>query len=339
MAATAYTSNDVRSYIALGAQLSGPGTPATTYQFAKWLDGSGSEHDRAVTVEREGGDGQDMNLAYVEHHFADAPVSIYARPDWILRALAWAIGQSSVVATSPVFTHEVMPLPEARLLTYEQFAPGNTIGERLVDSVISELTIHGEVGKPIQITAQVIGGNSPEDRVAASARTVTTEAEPPFMFQQGSYQVALGGAYAADDSLTEWTVTFTRNVDAAVQGVGLGRQVIPPLSRDISVELVRRYQSATQHAAVNYAGGSQAAPTVATGAFKLAVAYGAAGSARLMEIEVPQFAVQGLTRNTFEPDGETVYETLSGMAIKGATHIIRGRIQNMVATHVASGIL
>lgn len=341
MPATVFTSNDVRSYVALGPQTAA-GTPATTYTFSKWLDGSGIDHDRAVTVEREGGDGQDMNLAYVEHHFGGAQANQYLRPDIGLKIVAWALGQSSVVATSPVFQHEVIPQPDGRIVTYEQYAPGVAIGERMIDSQITELVVTHELGKPLRVNAQVVGGNTPEARVAASARTVAVEAEPPFMFHQGSIQIAIAGAAVADDTITGWTLTFTRNVDDAVQGVGLGRQGIPNLNREVSLEVTRRFTDPAAHQAVHYAGGSVGAATVATGAFRANYAYNmqaANASNRVAEFEVPQFVVQGITRNTFEPDGQTVYETITAMAIKGPTHIARAMFKGPVATHVASGAL
>lgn len=338
---TAYTSNRVESYIAIGSQ-TGPTVPATTYQFTRWLDGSGLEHERVVTAEREGGDGQDMNLAYVEKHMAGAKVVEYARPDNLLRKLAFAMGQSSVVATSPVFQHEIIPQQDPRFITYEQYAPGIAIGERIYDSVISEFELAHELGKPLKMEYTVVGGGVPEQRVIGSARTVALDAEPPFLFHQGSIQVAVAGAYAADDSVTGWTFKWNRTVDDGVQGVGLGRQAIPALNREVTVEIRRRFVDPAAHAAINYGGGSQGIASFATGAFKVNYAYAmqaANGSNRVFELEIPLGVITGITRNVFEQDGQTVYETINMTALKGATHIARAQARNAVGTHIASGAL
>lgn len=337
---TVYTSNRVDSYIAVGSQTQAT-VPATTYQFTRWLDGAGITHDRVVTVEREGGDGQDLNISYVEHHFANANVVEYARPDTLLRKLAYVFGQSSVVATSPVYQHEIIPLPDPRLITVEQFAPGQAIGERIYDSVMQELTLEHNLGKPLKITSLVIGGNSPQSIAVGSARTVALDAEPPFLFWQGSITVTVAGVAAADDSITDWTFKFARTLDDNVQGVGLGRQAIAPLHRDITMNIRRRFVDPTAHNAIMYAGGSVGAPTQATGAFKAAYAYSVAGggSYRYFELEIPLAAITGITRNIFEKDGQTVYESIDMTAMKGATWIVRAMAKNAVATHIASGAL
>jgi hypothetical protein len=61
-------------------------------------------------------------------------------------------------------------------------------------------------------------------------------------------------------------------------------------------------------------------------------------SLRSLELEVPLLVAQSLGRNTFEPDGQTVYEEFTGVAVKGATHLIRARTETAIATHIASGI-
>ncbi len=337
---TVYTSNNVGQYIAIGSQTAF-GTPAATYQFARWLDGSGLEHDRVVTIEREGGDGQDNNLAYVEHHFAGAKLVEYARPDALLRRLAFVLGQSSVVATSPVFQHEIIPLSDPRPITYEQYAPHQAIGERIYDSIISELVITHELGKPLMMESTIVGGGVPEQRVIGSARTASFDAEPPFLFHQGSLQVTIAGAAAADDSITGWKWAFTRTVDEEIQGVGMGRQAIAPLNRDVTLQITRRFIDPAAHAAINYGGGSQGVSTHATGAAKFSYAYGnqANATGRYFELEMPLAVITGITRNVFEQDGQTVYETVNLTAVKGATHIMRAMAKNAVATHVASGAL
>lgn len=341
MPATAYVSNDVNSYIAFGSQ-SAQGTESSTYTFAKYLDGAGLEHARTVTSEREGGTGQDLVLAYTEHHVGGAQVPVYARPEITARILAYALGQgtrTSTASTHP-YTHELYPVDQARMLTYEQFSPGAELGERMLDSKITEVSIEGEHGKPVKVTANIVGGDSPQNRDAGSARTITLESDDPFYFNTASHQVAVGGAYQADDGITKWKVTFSRGVDDAVFGAGYGRKAIPEQNREVAVELTRRYTNATVHRQIAYGGGSYVSPTVATGAFKVFMTNGNTGSAlRSFELEVPLMVMEVAKRNGFEVDGQTVYEDLVGKGLKGATHVVRAQIKNLVPTHLASGLL
>lgn len=347
MPPTAYISNAAGDYVALGPQ-SAAGTPQDTtanYVFARWIEGTeGLTHDRVQTTEREGGDGQDLGLAYVEHHTGKGNAVVYARPEITAKILGWALGAGSVTSAASTwpYTHELYPANEARLLTYEAFAPQGAVGERMVDSKIQEVVIEGEHGKPIKITVSVNGGDSPYQRAVGSARTVSYETDDPFFFNTGSHMVAIAGAAVAMDEVTRWSVTFTRAQDEEVFGVGYGRKAITDINRNVALEFTRRFLSATAHNAVLYGGGSAVAPTVATGAFKAFMTNGLSGSAlRSFELEVPLVVMQPLTRNVFEVDGQTVYEDIAAVAMKprsGGTHLIRAQVKNLVPTSIASGM-
>lgn len=347
MPPTAVISNAAVDYIALGRQAA-PGTPQDTtsaYVFSRFLDGAeGVTHEREQTTEREGGDGQDMALAYVEHHTGKGNQVAYARPEITAKVLGWALGAGSMTSAASTwpYTHELFPANEAAILTYEAFAPQGIIGERLIDSKISEVQIEAEHGKPVKLTVSVNGGDSPQQRVAGSARTVSYETDEPFFFNTGSHALAISGALLGMDEVTKWTCTFTREQDEEVFGVGYGRKAITDLNRNVTLELTRRFMSATLHNAVAYGGGSAVAPTVATGGFKSFMTNGLTGSAlRSFELEIPLMVMEPLSRNVFEVDGQTVYEDIAAVALKartGGTHLIRAQVKNLVPTSIASGM-
>jgi len=347
MPPTAFISNAAADYVAIGPQ-SAVGTPQETtsaYLFSRWLDGTtGVEHEREQTTEREGGDGQDLGLVYVEHHTGKGNLVAYARPEMLAKILGWAFGAGTVTSAASTwpYTHELYPANEARVLTYEAFAPQGAIGERLVDSKINEVQIEAEHGKPLKLTVSLNGGDSPQMRAAGSARTVSFETDEPFYFNTGSHAVAIAGAAVGMDEVTKWTCTFTREQDEEVFGAGYGRKAITDLNRNVALELTRRFLSATAHQAVVAGGGSIGAPTVATGAFKAFLTNGLSGSAlRSFELEVPLMVMQPLTRNVFEVDGQTVYEDLAAVAMKprsGGTHVIRAQVKNLLPTAIASGM-
>jgi len=341
VAATAYSSNDVNAYAAFAAQ-SAIGTAGTTFTFARYLNGAGLEHARAIQIEREGGDGQDPTLAYVQQHTADPKLPVYARPEITARLIAYAFGQgttTSAASTLP-YTHEIWPVPQARLLTFEQFAPGAAMGDQVIDSKITKVTVSSEHGAPVKVDTEWMGGDTPRARAAGSARTVTTEAEAPFLHDMASVQVAVAGAYAADESVSRWQVEFTRGVDDAF-GVGYGRDVLIEKTRDVTVTFTRRFQAGTDDRAVNYGSGSLGMSTIATGAFKFFVQYGqgVASAARSLEVEVPLLVWDTPRRNVLETEGGIVLEEWTGRAIKGATHLIRAQVKNALPTALASGLL
>lgn len=339
---TAFTSNDAADYVGLA-----PAGAALTsdFTFFRWLDDTtGIEHDRTQTMEREGGDGQDMGLAYVEHHTGRMTVAAYARPDTLAVLLGYAFGAGTItgVPTAVPKTHDFWPIAQARLLDAEDAGPGQSLVERMVDSKIGELTLSAEHGKPLRVTAAIVGGDSPQDRAIASARSVSYETDEPFYFNQGSYSMAVSGGLLGDGEVTRWSVTFTRGQDEEVYGVGFGRRVIPDLNRDVAVEVTRRYQNATAHRGLNYAaGGSTVRTTPATGALSIFMSNQLVGTAlRSFTLNVPLVMWQPPTRNAFQVDGQTVYEDFTGAALKarGGTHIISAQVAAALPTIVASGL-
>lgn len=346
MGATAFTSNDGNDYAALAPQSAVGTVPTATgaYTFFKWLDGTSAvQHDRTMTTEREGGDGQDPALAYIEHHVGGANVVAYARPDTIAKLIGWAFGQGTIIATSGGrYDHVLWPATQARLLAFEAAAPGQSVVERLQDSKIKELTIEAEHGKPLKVTAAITGGDSPQQIARASARTVTVESAEPFYFNLGSYQFGVSGAPVAEDEITKMTFTWTRNQDEGVYGVGYGRKAVPDLNRDVTVEFTRRYTNPSMHNAVLYgnAGGSLVSAAVATGAFQFNVSNGLTGaSLRSIQVGVPGVVWQPISRNVLEVDGNTVYEDFAGVGLRMGTHIAWAQVQCGVASFIASGAL
>lgn len=338
---TAFTSNDAGDYVALAPA----GATATAdYTFFRYLDDTtGIEHDRVQTVEREGGDGQDMALAYTEHHTGRMTVAAYARPDSLAKLLGWALGAGTITGASAVpHVHDLWPAAQARLLDAEDAGPGQSLVEKLIDGKLGEVTISGEHGKPIRVTANLVGGDSPYDRAVGSARTVSYETDEPFYFNLGSYSMAVSGGLQGDGEITRWSCTFTRGQDEEVYGVGFGRRVIPDLNRDVTVEVTRRYQNATAHREIHYAaGGSTVRTRPATGALQLYVSNQLAGTAlRDLALNLPLVLWQPPTRNGFQVDGQTVYEDFTGQALKarGGTHLVSVQVRAALATAVASGL-
>lgn len=340
---TAYVSNDAADYWALAPD----GSVATSaFTFMRWLnDSTMVDHDRVQTTEREGGDGQDMGLAYIEHHTGRVVGAAYGRPELLAKSMGWALGAGTVtsVASTLPYTHELSPANQARLLSWEGAAPGQSVIEELVSSKVSEVQIRAEHGKPLHVQLTVLGGDSPHSRPVGSARTVSYETDEPFYFNTGSHQLGVGGAMAGDDGITRWVCTFTRGQDDAVFGVGFGRKAIPDTNRNATLELTRRYQSATQHAAILYGAGSVGAATVATGAFRTFMTNGLTGSAlRSFQLDLPLLVFAPPTRNVLQVDGETVYEDLNGVAMKaraGGTHLVWAQVKNAQPTAIASGLL
>lgn len=319
--------NDSDNYFAIGKQ-SAKDTEASTFYFFKHLDGTGLELDQTVESEREGGDGQEVGLRYKSAISMDGDAVANARPELAARLFAYALGADSVAAGVTTATalqvHTAVPTAlgsAAAYLTVEQRFADNI--ERVSNAQITGLTIEGESGRPIKLTANLIGGGTPYRRDIASALTPARESGQPFFFPGGSYSID----GAANTKITKFKAAVTRGVDGDIRTTQLFREDVVALNFGTDLELTLKYEDKTLHDKIKYGAGSMVPLNLATGAFQAYTEFGSGTTARFLEANFPVFDYTGARVNKLDPDGKTVYIDVVGMGRKTATHQFFTRVQ------------
>ena len=264
-----FSSNDPRDYFAIAVQ-SAQRTEATSgFKFLKYLSG-GIKVDQETEQIYEGGDGQDVGLIYKSKVKTDGEVEVYARPDTFTFLAAQAMGSLGAaipsVAAANVASHVYVPNSTVPFLTIEQaFGGGNNI-DRVVDGIISGMTIEAEAAMPWKINVPIIGGGSAYYRDgAASALSATLEAGDPAMYSGGAYLI--DGATSLD--ISKFTYKFERKVDDDLFTNGNTRRDLVPLSRSVSVDMQVILQNPSYYKQILYGGGSQIPAFLATGSFRV----------------------------------------------------------------------
>lgn len=291
------------------------------------------EREDNIESEREGGDGQEVGLRYRTAVSLDGAAVANSRPELAARLLAYVLHSDSVAvgggaASGTAQVHTAVPTHHGAsnpyYLTLEQLWADEI--ERVSDAQITGLTIEGEQGRPLKMTANFIGGGTPYSRDVASALTPARESGQPFFFPNGSY--VIDGAGTA--KLTKFKLGIQRNVDADIRTTSLHREDVVPLNFDTDLEGTLKFEDRTLYRKVHMKGGSQVplnALDLATGSFKAYSEFGAGADLRFFEVGMPVFDWVGARVNKLEPDGKVMYIDFSAMGIRGATHQVFSRVQ------------
>lgn len=318
-----HATNEPSNYFALGKQ-SAKDTDATTFTFLRHLDGTGLELDEQTESVREGGDGQEVGFVHKTAISMDGDAVVNARPVIGAQLAAWTLGAASVgpgVAPAATVSQVITCVPTST-------QPYLTAEQRWADTIevvgnvqISGLTLEGEAGRPMKLTANLVGGGTPFSRILASARTPAREAGQPHFYPGGSYQ--LTGASGA--KMTKFKTADMRNQDTDIRTTQLFREDVVGLNFDTSIEGTFKYEDEALYKKVHYSAASDGtidpnAMGLATGAFSAYAGFGAGTAFRFMQHDLPLVVYTGAKVNKLDPDGKTMYIDFSGIGAKAATH-------------------
>ncbi len=322
--------NEPANYFAIGKQ-SAKDAEATTFYFLRHLDGTALERDDNIESVREGGDGQEVGLRYRTAVSQDGQLVANARPEIAGRLFAYLLGRDSVAGgagAASAVTQQHTSTPTALgpsspyYLTVEQAWADEV--ERVSNAKVNELTIEGEAGRPLKLTAGLLAGGTPYFPTAA--QSPTRETDQPFFFPNGSY--VIDGA--ANTKLTKFRVNVKRGVDGDIRTTSLHREDVVELNFDVEFEGTLKYEDKTLYRKVHALGGSQVplnALDLATGSFVAHTDFGVSTLRRFLQVHLPVFQYTGARVNKLDPDGKTMYIDFSAMGIKGATHQIWTLVQ------------
>ena len=326
------SSSDPNAFLAVGMQ-SALGTPQTTagkLRYAKYLSGTDVQPALEIVDLREGGDGLDEGFSYKKQQKAVGQIVLNARPELLGQLLSLVPGGASWDGGSAPAIHTVhtghASFPWATLFVQH---PGSTLPQMLTDVRFTGFTIEGRSGDPWKLTMPFV---AIQHGASFTALVPTYITEEPLLYQHSPTYVLDG---TADSDITEFRITQGLGVEELQsQAVSLDEIVVQ--NRTTDVEITRRYEDATLWKKINMGAAVSPTTSVATGSFRGGVAYGAGAALRQIDVYANLLSYRGLTLSELDPDGKTVMETISGKALKGATHAFFAIVKNGHASAYAA---
>jgi hypothetical protein len=310
--------NDPANYIALGKQTA-KDVEATTFYYLKHLDGSGFDIDPDIGSERTGGDGQEIGFTYRQMVKADGNLVSYAWPEWVGRALAAVLGQDTPsLIVSPLTDHTLVPVASLPYFTVEQ--KWADINERNTNCKVTSVDIEFEAGKPIKVSAAIVGGGTVW--IPTAVLTPARESGDPLMYPLSS--IALTGM-ATGLKVTKGKISIKRGVDDGIQTVGIAREDVVELNQDYQLDLTCKYEDSLMYKNALFNGGTAVISDLATMGFSLFQAVGS----QSMRIDMPLLEISGFKVNRLDPDGKTMYGDLAAQSVKAATVPLWARVRNL----------
>lgn len=328
----ALSSADPNAFLAIGMQ-SALGTPQVTaskLRYCRYLSGTDVQPALDVVDLREGGQGLDWSYTYKRKHTVAGQILANMRPELIGQLFQGAIGAAtwnggSAPATALFHTgHASFPF----MTMLVQF-PGSTLPQLISDAIFTGITIEGAAGEPWKVTIPFLGI---KHGASFAALTPTYESEEPFLFHHSPTYVLDG---AGDTKVTKFTMSLGLGIEE-VQTQAVTLEDIAVQNRDVNWEIMRQYVSTQMWSKINM--GAIVSPTtsVATGDFRAEARYDSGLTLKSVELQSDLISYRSDSLTELDPDGKTVYETIAGKALKGATHVLFARITNAHASAYVS---
>ena len=325
--ASGRATNEPTNYFALGKQ-SAKGQDDATFHYLRHLDGTGLEVNEDIESVREGGDGQEIGLRYKTAISMDGNAVANARSEIAARLLAWTLGADAAtlpqgratVASGFANEHILTPAPNVPYLSAEQFWADQV--ERSLDMKITSLEIEFEQGRPLKMTAALLGGGSAY--FPATQGAATRETNKPFFYPFAS--VSLGGA--ANTKVTKGKITVKRGIDDGIRTNSLSREDAVEQNFDVDADLTIKYETAADYDAAHAGGaaGSQIPINLASTTLSIYAESGAGTTFRNVGLHLNQLDVTAHRVNKLDPDGKTMYSDVAFMGLKGATHQFHAKV-------------
>lgn len=328
----AYSSADPNAFLAMGIQ-SAFGTPQTTaakLRFAKYLSGTDVQASMDVVDLREGGDGLVYGYSYKKTQKVTGQIVINARPE-IAGQLMQALpgGATWNGASGPAlhtFHSGHASFPWVTLFLQH---PGSTLPQIVSDALFTGLTLEMMSGEPAKLTIPFIGITH---GASFNPLTPTYFAEEPFLFHHAPTYVIDG---SGDTRVTGIKVEYGIGIEE-LQTQAVTLQDIAVQNIDADVEITRQYVDSTVWKKINMGAGVAPTTSVATGSLRAKQQYGAAGvTMRSFETSLGLLTYRQDQLAELDPDGKTVYETISAKALKGASQAVVFYVENSHASAYA----
>ena len=327
-----FTSADPAGYLAVGMQ-SGLGSPQTTaakFRFAKYLSGTDAQPAIEVVDLREGGDGLDYGFTYKKSQKVTGALVVNGRPEIIGQLLPFVPGGATWGGASGPAVHTYHTSHASHPWATLQLAyPATSLVHFLSDVRFSGFTVEGNAGEPQKWTFPFVGINH---GASAAALTPTYYGDALWVFHNAPSYIIDG---TADSDITAYRFEMGLGLEELQsQAVTLDEIVVQ--NRDTNVEVTRRYEDPTLWKKINMGAGVSPTTSVATGSFETYNEYGAGAALRSIDLVAPLVSWRGDALSEIDPDGKTVMETISGKALKGATHTFFAVLKNAHASAYSS---
>jgi hypothetical protein len=282
---------------------------------------------------REGGGGLDWSVGYTKTTKVEGQVVAYLRPEISGQLFALMPGGATwsggtVPATHYFHTgHASFPW-----FTMQVGHPATDLTTIISDAKFTGMSIEGNSGEPLKVTMPFTGITFGASAAAFNAPSYGTgTGQDAFFLYYQAPTIIL--ANLRDTTISNWKLDFNLGVEE-LQAQSIGLDDIAIMNRDAQLTVTRRYQNSQLWRQIYYGGSNNYAPTapIATAAFDAMYSYDTGNNLRAIRFSAPLVAFDEDTITDLDPDGKTVYETITGKVLKGATGAVVITLNNQHAS-------
>lgn len=323
------------------------GTVAAAAAVKAPFSGGGIMPTRETANLAETDSSRDQGLSYLVRTGAEGSIEAYARDSYAHVLLTAGLGTDTVSGTTPNYTHTITP---ANGLPYYTFwrNQGDVLYEQFTDCQVSELSVKGEAGAPLTITASIMGltpSRSAAEASNTSSVSIASDAVYNFNDLSGTgASVALGGTASTTTGLvTGGTATrLIRSFELSVNNNVNMQQtdaVVPydlvAAQREINISFDIVLEDLTQYNSFFYGSGS--GTTASTSIFTQPMVFKFyKGTNNGMEFHLPSVAYEAFPVEP-NPNGDPIVVSVRAQAQRfysttGAALPVTAIVKNQVQT-------
>lgn len=271
--------NNAAGHVGIGVQVA-QDTPVVPTRFIRFTDADINPEQDIELLNEGGGIGDRYFVtAFKKTHKHDGSFGLYCRPTIGAALFAYALGRDTVSGAGP-YSHVMSDYCEGiPWLTIERSVAGTVI-ERVVDCVLNTLTIAGEGGNAVTMSAEFFGSYSEQPIVEASD---TYESNRPF----GQYHGAFFVDASPSEEITRFELKISNNAKEDIFTDSFTRKTVAPLRFSVDLSFTMLIDSDTFYREINYNFTVEPSDQPRTGSFTLDLSYDPGPNFRQLKLEIP----------------------------------------------------
>lgn len=197
---------------------------------------------------------RDQGIAYVQSYGAEGSPEFYARDDSSVIHLLGVLGALNT-SGSTNYTHTITPANALPYMTFWRDIGAGVLKEAAKNCLYNSLTIKGEAGGPLTITADIQGTLVTQIATHPVAMPANPEADAPFYYSQGA--ITLGGGTSRQ--LKSFELTINNNLTQQLTD-DLEPLDIVPGKREVSLSFDYIFENLAEYNKFHYGGASPSLP-------------------------------------------------------------------------------
>ena len=275
---------------------------------------------------------RDQGISYTVRTGVEGSPEAYVRDSYMHKLLTAALGTDAAVTTGANTVHTISPANGLPYMTLWRMQ-SDLLWEKFDDCMVSELSIKGDAGAPLTVSASVMGltptrlSTNPVTTWAALSPAIVSTFANDACYNYNTATVSLGGSVVR--TIKSFELQINNNVKTQ-QTDDVNPYDVVPGQREITLSFDLIFENLDDYNTFNYGttSGTAISSAITTRAAEFTFAGATANNS--VKFNIPRLAYEAFP---VEPNagGDPITVSVRAQAQRGSTAIITAEVKNQVA--------